>query len=85
MIDELMKTFKTAAFIIGAIWIVTAGLGLTGEPQKRKSNKALKRVVYRQGARGGKWNTFDSGAVDDDMDVLYPPNAYGNPSTYANS
>ena len=72
--ESLMTTFTKMAFIILAFWIITAGLGLTDEPVLRR----VKKAVERPAADGSKWNSFQAGAVDDDMNVLNMPSAFGN-------
>lgn len=71
--EELLKTVTRLAFYVLALYVILGGLGLTDD----KFLRSHKKMIQRPRVRGGKWNSFASGAVDDDMDVLYPPPAYG--------
>jgi hypothetical protein len=52
--NELYTTFSKLAFVLLAVWVVLAGLGLTDAPWK-KAVSQVKRKVETGNARGQVW------------------------------
>jgi len=66
----MLGTFSRIALVVLALWVVTAGAGLTTLPGAKK--RALQKKIRRQKAVGAKWNSGFVQAPSAEDNLAFP-------------